>query len=708
MEHYDPTDRESRLGVGPTDLRTWRERFLDVLLRLVFAVGLLVAIPSVAYAIHVGEWVIAVVDAVALTVTATLAFYPRIPYPVRAIGFLAVIYLLGVFLFVVVGPVAAMYLLGVPVLAVVFRGTRTAVVALVINAATLVALGFVPGLEPAVGDESIENAGSWLVVILNFVFVNAIITAATAAIIGRLERSLAATRRLVVAVEQSPSGLLVTDADGRPVYANTTLLEHLGVEVDLLEDLTVSEIVARAAPTPTEPLPSDGWTGTLDAPLDHEGTPPRTLAMTLRLSQDPDGFDQFVLTTTDITAQHLLQERIARSEKLQALGTLVGGTAHDFNNALGSIMGLSELLRSEATDPRQAELIDDILRASDRAQGVVRQLMAFGRQPQPGAALVDVGEVLSRDLPLFRASVPARIDLVLDLDADSGVGLLTPLSGVELHQIVANLVVNAAHAVDQHPQPRIAISATRAPASDLGLPDAIRARLGSACVHLSVSDNGHGMPSEVLTQVLDPFFTTKTPDRGTGLGLSSVHGIVTAIGGHLDIESQPDRGTTVHLHLPLLAGAPAVAPDSISEPAASPSDSDLEQPADPAPAPAPIRILVVDDETMIVSSTRRLLERRGYEVLSTTEPEEAQAWVDDPSVVVDVVLSDVSMPRLSGLDLARRVRAERPSTPIVLMSGYSDSVRAEDRVDLAPLHLVDKPFTIDRLVDTLERALGSR
>lgn len=674
-----------------TETLRWRVRLLDVLLRTAFVLGAVVAVPSVAVSIAHSVWLVAVVDAVALLSVGVLAFRSAISYRVRAIGFLAVIYGLGGFLFAVIGPVAAMYLMAVPVLAAILLGTRPAVLALAANALGLVGLGLAPWFEPEMGYGGTDTAISWLIVTLNFMFANAILTLSCAAILARLEGSLRWSKRLSVAVEQSPDGIVIAEPDGTIVYANSAATELFG-DARLRSGTRLFDVFAGAHPPPPDDLADEDWRATMEVePVGGEAT--RLLALTVSQTHaHPGNHAQLVAIVRDITAERTLQEQLGRSEKLQALGTLVGGTAHDFNNALTPIVGISQVLRSELTQPEHIAMIDDILLASDRANGVVRQLTQFGKHRSSRQAEVDLGEVLDRTMPLFRASVPAQLDLILDAEP----GVTAAIDGVEVHQMVANLVSNAAHAMHDAPSGTITIRVRAAAGT---VPGDAPTGGSKEMAQLSVLDQGHGIEPSVLPRVFDPFFTTKAPEVGTGLGLASVHGTVTALGGHVRVDSEVGEGTAVHLYLPRSPGSPAPAVES-DGPRARPAPGGTPTSVG---APRARHVLLVDDEPAVVSSVTALLERQGIRVTATTDPAHALELLAS-GADLDVVLSDVSMATMNGIELARHIRRDHGTIPVVLMSGYGDSVRPEDRTELGLDLMLDKPFTVEALIATLARA----
>lgn len=667
----------------------WRARVLQGLLTAATALGAAVAVPSIGFSLSIGEWGIAVADTVALSFVAFLVFRRSLPHVVRAVGFLAAFYTIGVFLFVVVGPVLAAYFLAVPVLAAVVLGTRAAVVALVLTTVTTAVLGFLGPFDPLVdADETVSDTVSWLVVTANFAFVSGLITASVAALLTRYERSLALNRRLALAVEHSPEAVVICETDGAIVYRNSAAEAML--EVGDPEASTLHGLFDGSDPPLPYPLPTTGWRAVVSLGT---GADRRELDLLLLPVADDEGSRQQVLVVRDVTGERAAREAEARAGRLQALGTLVAGTAHDFNNALASIVGQAELLRAEVDEPQRVGL-DGILHTADRAQGVVRQLMAFGQVRPTQEARTDLGIELAAERAGLAALLPAHARLEIEAEP----GLHVGLAPSEIHQVLSNLVTNAVHAVEGRASGTIRIAVAEAPLDATGGP-VLDGPDAEAFAVLEVRDDGHGIDPELLPTVFDPFVTTKDPAKGTGLGLAGVHGVVTAAGGTVTIASRPGDGTTVTVRLPAWRRPPAGPAVERSEP----PDGVAVTVGDGAVP----RVLVVDDEALIASSTARLLQRRGYDATPCDDPVEARRLLED-GARFDIVLTDVSMPTMSGVAFAGAVRELLPEATIVAMSGYGDVMSADDRARLAIAANVDKPFTIDALVACLADAHRAR
>jgi PAS domain S-box-containing protein len=381
-------------------------------------------------------------------------------------------------------------------------------------------------------------------------------------------------------------------------------------------------------------------------------------------------------TAEDITEMVDLEARLNQAERLEAVGQLAGGVAHDFNNVLLVIRGYTSVLRSGLEDPQQLADVEEIAKAADRAASLTRQLLAFGRRQMLQPKLIGVGDVVSDLESLLRRTIPENVELALELDDDVPAVLADP---AQLEQILANLVVNARDAMSAGGT--LAVSVRRVdfdePDSEVSPPLA-----AGAYVALDVTDSGTGIPDEVLPHLFEPFFTTKEEGVGTGLGLSTVYGIVVQSGGGIRVRTRLGEGTSVTAYLPAAA---AEAPSG-------------------APADAPMRgdetILLVEDEDPVRELVRRVLAAAGYRVLTASQPSEAERLLA-VEADVDLLLTDIVMPEMSGHELAARVRRSRPEIRTLFMSGYMDAPSASD-VDG---RLLKKPFAPTELAAAVRRAL---
>ena len=366
------------------------------------------------------------------------------------------------------------------------------------------------------------------------------------------------------------------------------------------------------------------------------------------------------------------QEQLRQSQKMEAMGQLIGGVAHDFNNLLTPIIAsLDMLLRRGVGSERERRLMDGALQSAERAKTLVQRLLAFARrQPlQPGP--VDVGRLVSGMAELVASTLGPRIDVRVDLPDNLPPALA---DANQLEMAVLNLAVNARDAM-----PDAGVLTISAARESVRGPHPAKLRPGHY-VRLSVKDTGTGMDQATLARAVEPFFSTKGVGRGTGLGLSMVHGLALQLGGGLTIASRPGQGTTVDLWLPMSAVA---------------ADED-GQASGAVPAPKDVgTALLVDDEDLVRMSTADMLMDLGYEVVEARSAEEALRLVDE-GLAPDLVVTDHLMPGLSGLDLARDLRSRRPELPVLIISGYAEMD------GIAPgFPRLTKPFRAAELAESL-------
>ncbi len=390
----------------------------------------------------------------------------------------------------------------------------------------------------------------------------------------------------------------------------------------------------------------------------------------------------FELMSERAKTQHQLEAQLLQSQKLEAVGRLAGGIAHDFNNVLTVVTNFSEIIKGDLPpDSPAAGDLDQILQAATRASGLTRQLLAFSRRQILQPVQLDLNDVVRGSHRMLERLIPSHVAIVLELDSEISAVLADPL---QIEQVLLNLAVNASDAMPDGGRLTFRTSMT---ALDAIEPDASHELHQHVC--LMVKDSGIGMDRETTARIFEPFFTTKDIGKGTGLGLATVHGIITQLGGRVWVYSEPGKGTTFKLYLPAIEG------DAMPFPARR----------DPLPMPrGKGTILLVEDDPGTRAVTTRLLTRQGYTVVEATTADEALARLDRDGPSMSLILTDVMMPGMNGVEFARHVRTRWPGLPLLLMSGYSDA-EIVDGTDAARLPFVEKPFTSSSLLTAVAQAM---
>ncbi len=362
---------------------------------------------------------------------------------------------------------------------------------------------------------------------------------------------------------------------------------------------------------------------------------------------EPSGTTAYAAVVRDLTYEVQLERQLCQAQKVEAIATLAGGIAHDFNNILAAIITNTEMAMDDAPEGSALrEHLAIVLKAGFRARSLVRQILTLSYQKEEERQPVRIDLIARECLKLLRASLPTTIEI--PLHRTNGIGFVHADTS-QIHQVIMNLCTNAADAMQEHGG-RLEIFMGN---SDLGSDNSMGLPPGRY-VCLSVADTGHGMDRKTMERIFDPFFTTKAPGRGTGLGLSVVHAIVRSHGGAIDVTSEPGVGTTFRVYLPRCDAA---------------GDAEQEYPASPPPPGGKERILFLDDEADIVSSNQRMLENLGYEVVAGTSSLEALEVFRAQPDRFDLVITDQTMPHLTGERFALEVLALRPDIPVILCTG---------------------------------------
>ncbi|MCA1795016.1 MAG: PAS domain S-box protein [Desulfobacteraceae bacterium] len=390
---------------------------------------------------------------------------------------------------------------------------------------------------------------------------------------------------------------------------------------------------------------------------------------------------------TDITEKKKIDEKLQQSQKMESIGSLAGGIAHDFNNLLFPIVGLSEMMLADfPPDSPEHHNLHEIFLAGKRGRELVQQILSFSRQSEKQLIPVHIQKVLKEVFNLCRATIPADIPISRDIQTNCNPVMADP---TQIHQIAMNFITNAYHAVEPVGGTiLIQLTETDVDKADDSVGDLAPGRYAM----LSVSDTGTGIDPAVISKIFDPYFTTKEKGRGTGLGLATVYGIVKTYGGEIRVLSDIGKGTTFTIYLPLLEKA---------------QESEPEKEIIPIPTGTE-HILLVDDEQPIVNLEKQMLERLGYHATIFTSSADALAVFRADPTMFDLVITDMNMPHLNGMQLAEELVAVRPDIPIIICTGFSERIDNRKAEAIGIRGLLMKPMGMKDLAQKIREVMDSK
>ncbi len=478
----------------------------------------------------------------------------------------------------------------------------------------------------------------------------------------------------------------ICSLDYRVEYMNPALIRQLGRTAD-------GELCYQALHDFTEPC---SWCHIKKESLEKHDLHDFTSLKdnhTYQLSQAPiDNQNSSVSMMTiyrDITKFKNLEAQLSQSQKMEAIGTLAGGIAHDFNNILTSILGFSELTLLDLPESSKAgQSLTQVIASGKRARELVKQILTLSRKESQNIKILNPYVAIKEVLKMLRSSLPTTIDIVEHLDPECGEIQADP---TQLHQIVMNLCTNAFHAIkDQKGTLKIKLQRVEIDSDkDTGKPTT---STGTFIV-LSVSDSGCGMDQATKKRIFEPYFTTKKIGQGTGLGLAITHGIVESYNGFIEVESELGQGTTFHIYLPALEKS-NVAPQQKEG-----RSNNL--------APGSEHILIVDDEEAILNLHEALLTRLGYKITATNSSREALVLITAKPNQFDLIITDQSMPNISGAEMAHEALKIKPTMPIILCTGYSSVLSENDALAIGIKKYVQKPVSIKDLAKIVRQILDA-
>jgi len=498
------------------------------------------------------------------------------------------------------------------------------------------------------------------------------------------ERSL-----LAAVVQQANESIIVTDRRGKIIYVNPAFEQTSGFSQKELIGANFGKLKSgehdqRFYQKMWQTI-SNGevWSGNIINRL--KSGKLCEFETTISPIRDATGrINNFVSVNRDVTHEVTLQSQLRQAQKMEAIGTLAGGIAHDFNNILSAIMGYTELSMMDATpDSRIHNNLKEIYRASNRAREMVKQILTFSRQSEQERRPIQVTPIIKEALKMLRASLPTTIEIRQNIDKEVGI---IEADATQIQQLLMNLCTNAAHAM-RDTGGLLEVRLTNV-IVDTSLTEQMPDLKPGPYLKLSVVDTGHGIHPGDKERIFDPYFTTKEKGEGTGLGLAVVQGIVKSHEGGIRVDSTIGKGSAFHVYL---------------------SRIEKKIPAEKAPisplATGRERILFVDDEKALVEIGKQMLERIGYEVETRTSSVEALELFQANPARFDLIITDMTMPNMTGEKLALEIIKVRPEVPVVLCSGYSNLLAENIAREIGIKAFVMKPLVLRDLANTIRRVL---
>ncbi|MBU2552575.1 MAG: cache domain-containing protein [Proteobacteria bacterium] len=499
-------------------------------------------------------------------------------------------------------------------------------------------------------------------------------------------------------VENIDEVIITVDSEGRIEYVSPTCLDLFGYPPEELVgrsflDYIHSEDLSRIQQEFRLTLEGQGFPSEYRA-IDKSGQA-RWVRTSSKVVVSEDGRLGIHAVLTDVTDRREMEEekdrlrdQLQRSQKMEAIGTLAGGIAHDFNNILGAIIGNIELIQygSDPDDPVQKN-VDHSLKAAYRARDLIKQILTFSRQADHRLGPLDVRPIIKESLKFLRSSLPSTIDIQAKIEADRTSVLA---DATQVQQVLINLCTNAAHAM-RHKGGNLLVGLRNLTIESGPEAEKIELPPGSYLV-LSVEDTGLGMDRATIQRIFEPYFTTKEVGEGTGLGLAVVHGIVKSHQGTIRVYSEPGVGSVFNVYLPLLEDSVLAEAGLVKRP----------------PPRGTERVLFVDDEELLVELGEKMLSMLGYRVTGLTSSEDALALFTAHPEDFDLIITDQTMPNVTGFDLAFQAISTRPDIPVILCTGYSQQVEVEAALSAGIKRFMLKPLIMSELAEEVRAVLDGR
>ena len=499
-------------------------------------------------------------------------------------------------------------------------------------------------------------------------------------------------KQLVTAMESIDQAIVITDTKGKIYYANPFLESVSGYKP---EDVAGESMSIFDSGNPDQAdyyemwnrvAAGEVWSGQIVS-RKKDGTL-YTERMTISPVYDASGrVVNFVAVKKDITGEMKLESRLRNKQKLESIGTLAGGIAHDFNSLLMAIIGYTELTRDVLPEKsEEKDNLNQVLNASYNAVNMIQRILTFSRQGEQDQMQLNITSIVEETLSLIRMSIPSTIEMEHNFNLHSEEILADP---TQIQQVLINLCTNAEYAMRENGG-RLKVELDRVEV-DRAFAE-VEGLQKQNCVKLTVTDNGIGMPVETTVRIFDPFFTTKKIGEGTGMGLGIVHGIIKNHGGAITVSSEPGKGTTFNIFFPIVNSESALVPETVNHKKQMGNE----------------RVLFIDDEESIVNIGKLMLESLGYKVETETKSVKAlEIFRQDPDRF-DIIITDNTMPELTGLELAKEILKIKPGTPIILCTGYHEDIITEKAREIGISEYITKPCNSIVLGSSIRRVLDEK
>lgn len=706
----------------------WRTQILSIMLLAGVIMGIFVLIPVAFLAIEEQLWILLASDTLFLALALFFLFSPHLGFFLRAMASLSIIYGVGLLVIFNVGVTLGgpAWLFCFAVLAGVLLGFRAAVIAVLINTITFVLIGFFLTQNSwGISYPPFYSNKLMVVAIVNYLFLNALAAISVSVLVKGLTRSHEKETQLtnilrkkqlmlesqILVGEQSKmalkeseekyrtilasieDGYFEVDLHGDLIFFNTSLCRILGYTRDELTGMNhinfMDKVNAEKIYKVFHGVYQTGVpTRAIDWQLIRKDGSQCFIEIVVSLIQDADkkgvGFRGIA---RDVSHRKSLEQKLRQAYKMESIGVLAGGVAHDFNNVLSIIVGNAEIAFDQIPKANPARVnLETIKFASMRAADVVKQLLNFSRETEQILKPLDLACLVREELKFLRSTLPAFIEIRETLP-----DICVPILGdpVQINQLLINICTNAAQAMEkQGGVLGISITVFVLEAENvLAHPDLERGKYA----RLTIRDTGPGIVPENLDKIFDPYFTTKDVGKGSGMGLAVVHGIVKNHFGTIGVESVTGKFTQFQILFPLTHEIP--------------ESTTHDTTSSPIPARGSESILLVDDDAIVIRTTQSVLNYLGYRVETRSDPREALALFAERPMDFDLVITDMAMPRMTGAGLAGEIMSIRPGIPVIICTGHSDLIDEETAKNLGISSFLMKPVTLVKMAKTIREVL---